>query len=279
MRKISILLFAFLILTISASAFTSEKYVNFGGNKVFYRDTGKGSKAIVFIHGWTCSADFWDKSINAFPEYRAIALDLPGHGKSDKPKIDYTMEYFARAVEVVMKDAKVSKAVLVGHSMGTPVARQFYRLFPKKTLGIVIVDGSLRPGSKAQTEQFVSMLRANYKENSPKFVDGMLQPVRDETIKQQIRSTMLATPDYVGISAMEAMADEKIWTNDKINVPVLAIMAESPWWAPDTDTFFASIAPNLDFRMWQGVSHFLMMEKPEVFNKAVKLFIAKNNLL
>jgi pimeloyl-ACP methyl ester carboxylesterase len=56
-------------------------------------------------------------------------------------------------------------------------------------------------------------------------------------------------------------------------------MAESPWWAPDTDTFFASIAPNLDFRMWQGVSHFLMMEQPEVFNKSVKLFISKNNLL
>lgn len=279
MRKISILLFIFLILTISASVRATDKYADFGGNKVFYRDIGKGSKSIVFIHGWTCNADFWEKSINAFPEYRTIALDLPGHGKSDKPKTDYTMDYFAKSIEAVMRDAKVGKAVLVGHSMGTPVARQFYRLFSKKTLGIVIVDGSLRPAPKKQMEQFLAPLRANYKENAPKFVDGMLQPVRDEKIKQEIRSAMLATPEYAGLSAMEGMADEKIWTNDKINVPVLAILAESPWWAPDTDTFFASIAPNLDFRMWQGVSHFLMMEQPEVFNKSVKLFIAKNNLL
>lgn len=282
MKKLSIvglLILAFTFSALAGQQAPQSKFADFGGVKIHYLDSGKGSKAVLFIHGWTCRADFWEKNMSAFPEYRAIALDLPGHGKSDKPKTVYTMDFFAKAVEAVMKDAKVGKAVLVGHSMGTPVARQFYRLFPKKTLGIVIVDGSLRPGSKAQTEQFVSMLRANYKENSPKFVDGMLQPVRDEKIRQQIRSTMLATPDYVGISAMEAMADEKIWTNDKINVPVLAIMAESPWWAPDTDTFFASIAPNLDFRMWQGVSHFLMMEKPEVFNKAVKLFIAKNNLL
>lgn len=280
MRKVSILLFIFLTSTISALARTTDKYADFGGNKVFYRDAGKGSKAIVFIHGWTCNADFWEKSINAFPEYRTIALDLPGHGRSDKPKTDYTMEYFAKAVEAVMKAAKVGKAVLVGHSMGTPVARQFYRLFPKKTLGIVIVDGGLRPFvTKTEMEAFIAPLRANYKENAPKMLNGILMGVRDERLKTQISSAMLATPDYVALSAMEGMADEKIWTNDKINVPVLAILAESPYWKPDTDTFYASIAPNLDFRMWQGVSHFLMMEQPEVFNKAVKLFIAKNNLI
>jgi pimeloyl-ACP methyl ester carboxylesterase len=73
-----------------------------------------------------------------------IALDLPGHGQSDKPQIAYTMDLFANAIDAVMRDAKVERAVLVGHSMGTPVARQFYRKYPQKTLAIVIVDGGLR---------------------------------------------------------------------------------------------------------------------------------------
>ena len=55
------------------------------------------------------------------------------------------MDLFARAVEAVRAAAGVDRVVLVGHSMGTPVVRQFYRLFPKKTLGLVAVDGSLRP--------------------------------------------------------------------------------------------------------------------------------------
>jgi len=286
MKKLSFVWLLILVFTFSAFAQSEKqlpqsKFADFGGVKIHYNDSGKGSKAIIFIHGWACNADFWKQSINEFPNYRTIAVDLPGHGQSDKPKTVYTMDYFAKSIEAVMKDAKVGKAVLVGHSMGTPVARQFYRLYPKKTLGIVIVDGGLRAfATKEELEAMLyKPLRANYKETAKQFVEGMLQPVRDEKLKEQIRTSILSTPEYVGLSAMEGMGDEKLWATDKINVPVLAILAESPFWKPDTDTFYASIAPNLDFRMWQGVSHFLMMEQPAVFNKAVKLFIAKNNLL
>ena len=281
--------FAWLLLILcfaaAASAQTEKqvlksKFADFGGVKVHYNDVGKGKNALVFVHGWTCNADFWRQSVNEFPNYRVIAVDLPGHGASDKPKVDYSMEYFAKSVEAVLQDAKIKKAVLVGHSMGTPVVRQFYRLYPEKTLGLVIVDGALRPfAPKAVMEQFIAPMRTNYKETASKMVDGMLMPVRDAALKRQIRDAMLATPDYAAISAMDAMADDKIWTNDKINVPVLAIMAESPAWKPDTAEFYRTIAPNLDFRMWQGVSHFLMMERPQVFNQSVRYFVAKNKLL
>ena len=71
------------------------------------------------------------------------------------------MDLFANAIDAVMRDAKVERAVVVGHSMGTPVARQFYRKYPQKTLGIVIVDGGLRPfGTKEMREQFMAMFRA-----------------------------------------------------------------------------------------------------------------------
>jgi pimeloyl-ACP methyl ester carboxylesterase len=279
---IILLLISCFAVSISAQTNQSKiqsKFAEFGGAKVHYYDSGKGKNALVFIHGWACSADFWNRSISEFPEYRVIAVDLIGHGKSDKPIINYSMDYFAKSVEAVLRDANVKKAVLAGHSMGTPVARQFYRLYPERTLGLIIVDGSLRTGTKEEVEQFIAPLRANYKKNSTEFVDGMLQPVRDEKLKQEIRAAMLAAPAHVGLSAMEGMIDHKIWTNDKINVPVLAVLAESPWWKPDEKEFFQSVAPNLDFRMWQGYSHFLMMEQPAVFNKTVKLFIAKNKLL
>lgn len=272
-----------IILLFSFSVFAFDQNGNFAefeGNKVYFKDFGKGKKAIVFVHGWTCSSDFWKESFTAFPEHRVIAVDLPGHGQSDKPRVNYTMEYFARSIEAVMKKANVNQAVLIGHSMGTPVIRQFYRLYPEKTLGLVIVDGALRPYADEETfEKFFAPIRADYKKNAPMMIDGMLMPVRDEKLKLQIREAMLATPDYVALSAMDGMAEKKIWEKDQIKVPVLAIMAQSPAWKPDEKDFFQSIAPNLDFRMWQGYSHFLMMEQPAVFNKSVKLFINKNKLL
>ena len=90
---------------------------------------------------------------------------------------------------------------------------------------------------------------------------------------------MMSTPQYVAVIAMEGMTKKLIWTNDKINVPVLAIMAKSPFWPADNEQFYRGLAPNLEYHMWEGVSHFLMMEKPGEFNEALAAFLAKNGLL
>src|SRR5215216_7117873 len=147
----------------SASAFDGEsKFAKLDGARIHYTSYGKGSDALVLVHGWGCNLTHWRDQIPDFAKRnRVIALDLPGHGQSDKPQIPYTMDLFANAIAAVMRDAKVERAVIVGHSMGTPVARQFYRKYPQKTLGIIIVDGGLRPfGTKEMREQFVSMVRA-----------------------------------------------------------------------------------------------------------------------
>ena len=87
------------------------------------------------------------------------------------------------------------------------------------------------------------------------------------------------TPQYVLVSAMESMNDEALYGPDKINVPVFAIIAKSPFWPPDTDQFLHGLAPDLELQWWDGVGHFLMMEKPKQFNDAVIAFLNKKNLL
>jgi len=113
--------------------------------RVHYKSLGTGDMALVFVHGWTCNMNFWRYQVPAFDgKTRIILIDLPGHGESDKPKIDYSMDLFAKSVDAVLKEAGVEKAILTGHSMGTPVIRQCYRLYPKKTAGLIVVDGALR---------------------------------------------------------------------------------------------------------------------------------------
>lgn len=248
-----------------------------------YGDKGGNEReALVLIHGWTCNLDYWRDSIADFAKRnRVIAIDLPGHGQSDKPEVTYSMDLFARAVEAVMRDAKVERAVLVGHSMGTPVARQFYRKYPEKTLGIVIVDGTLRPfGDKKLMDGFIAGFRGpNYKEAGKQMFAGMAGPNLPAETQERIQASFLNTPQYVLVSAMEGMAADSIWGADKINVPVLAVLAKSPFWPPDTEQFYRSIAPNLDFQMMEGVGHFLMMEKPKEFDAAVIAYLDKNKLL
>lgn len=281
LKIIFVIMFSIAAASLTVSAQTPKvSWAKYDNGKVRYYDIGKSAKkALVFIHGWTCNADFWKDSESAFPDYRVIAIDLPGHGQSDKPRTSYTMAYFAGGIDAVLKDAGVKQAVLVGHSMGTPVIRQFYRLYPSATLGLVIVDGPLKPfGPKEQMMKFFEPLFQNYTQQAPAFIDGLLGPTRAD-LKPAIRTAMLATPDYVGISAMQGMLDDSIWTADPINVPALAIIADSPNWPKTIEADYKVFVPRLELQRWSGVSHFLMMEKPKEFNSAVLEFVKKNKLL
>lgn len=266
-----------------ASTSTDDsRYATLDGARIHYQNYGKGRDAMVLIHGWTCNLTYWRDQVPDFAKRnRVIALDLPGHGQSDKPEIVYSVDLFARAIDAVLRDAGVDRAVLVGHSMGTPIARQFYRKFPQKTLAIVIVDGGLRPfGDKKMRDSFVDAFRGpNYKENAKQMFAAMAGPTLPGETLERIRTSFLNTPQYVTVSAMEGVNDDSLYGPDKMNVPVLAILAKSPFWQPDTEQFFRSLAPNLEFQMWEGVGHFLMMEKPKQFNDAVIAFLNKNSLL
>ena len=266
----------------SDSSAGESRYATLDGARIHYVNYGKGSEALILIHGWTMNEDNWrDQATEFAKRNRVIAIDLPGHGKSDKPQVTYSMDFFARAVAAVMLDAKVKRAVLVGHSMGTPIARQFYRKYPKKTLAIVIVDGPLRPfGEKAMMEAMTASLRGpNYKDAMGQLFAGMFGPSLSAESKERIQASRLSTPQYVLVSAWESMADPSIWAEDKVNVPVLAIMAKNPFFGPDLEQRFRVIAPNMDFRLWEGVGHFVMMERPKQFNEAVIDFLDKNKLL
>jgi pimeloyl-ACP methyl ester carboxylesterase len=260
-----------------------KRFAKHGASRVHYRSFGKGSEALVFVHGWTCDWTFWRGQIPAFSKsMRVLALDLPGHGLSDAPreKSAYTMDAFARAVEAVMRDAGVSRAVLVGHSMGTPVVRQFYRLFPDKTLALVFVDGSLWPfAPRAASEAFLAPLRADFAAAARPMVEGMAKPMLSDGARRHVTETMLRTPAHVAVAAMEGMLDEANWKEDSIRVPALAVVARSPFWPADTEQRFRRLAPVLDFQMWEGVSHFLMMDKPAEFNLALSTFIGSRKLL
>jgi pimeloyl-ACP methyl ester carboxylesterase len=259
-----------------------SKFATFEGSRVHYVNYGKGEEALIFIHGWTCNISNWRNQLAEFAKRnRVIAIDLPGHGKSDKPEVAYSMDLFARAVHAVMSDAKVNKAVLVGHSMGTPVARQFYRKYPDKTLAIVIADGALRPfGDKAMMDRMIESLRSpNYKEANSGMMAAMMGTSISAETKEQITSSCLSAPQHVTVSAMEGMADPTIWGDDKINIPVLAVMAKNPFFPPDIEQSYKSLVPNLDFQMWEGVGHWVMMEKPKEFNQALLAFLDKNKLL
>src|SRR5262249_496029 len=155
---------------------------------------------------------------------------------SDRPKIDYTMEVFARGIDAVLKDAGVEKAVLAGHSMGAPVVRQYYRLFPAKTKALILVDGALWPFTRdaAATEEFLARFKEEtFKDDAPKMFAGMLRPNTPAAVRDQINKLVANTSAHVAISSMRGMLDQKLRNYDPVKVPALALMAKSPMWTKE----------------------------------------------
>jgi pimeloyl-ACP methyl ester carboxylesterase len=259
-------------------------YAKLDGMKIHYKSLGKGETALVFVHGWTADMTSWRYQVPAFDgKVRMVLIDLPGHGKSDKPKIDYTMDVFAKAVDAVLTDAGVKKAVLAGHSMGTPVVRQYYRLYPKKVLGLVAVDGRLRKFDlpPETIKKFAAQFeRPDFKAVVGKFIDGMLTKDTPEEVRKHLKEAYPAAPAHVAISAMKAMLDPAIWKDDPIKVPSQAILAKSgPSWTAEYEKHVRELAPGIDYQKMDGVGHFLMMEKPKEFNALLMGFLKKNGIV
>jgi pimeloyl-ACP methyl ester carboxylesterase len=282
-----LLSFLFFIVTAVASLAAEpisgqSHFAQLDGLKVHYTLYGNANPTLVFIHGWACDETVWNaQAIELAHALRCITIDLPGHGQSDKPQISYTMHHYARAIDAVLRDAKVQSVILVGHSNGVPAVRQFYREFPASVSGLIIVEGGLRPFvDAANMEKFIAPLRgADYPNAAGKFVDSMTKPINDEELRQRIKTLMLRTPQHVAVSEFENTADPELWKPDKIDVPVLMILAKQPIWTAEYEQFARSLVPHLDYQAWDNVSHFVMMEKPREFNNAVLAFLRANRFL
>lgn len=277
--------FGFLVanqLVAAESVEAISRFANLDGNRVHYTDYGKGDSALLFVHGWNCDESVWNEQAPGLAKkIHVITIDLPGHGKSDQPRIAYTMDLHARAIDAVLQDAGAKDAVLVGHSNGTPVIRQFYRRFPEKVKGLVIVDGALRPfGDAATMEKFIAPMRGrDYETTVSHFVDNMVAPMKEPAQAEQVKKMMMSVPPHVAVSEMEGLRDPALWTEETIGVPVLMILAKQPAWTAEYEQFVRKLIPKVDYQTWEGVSHFIMMDKPREFKEALITFMTKNKFL
>ncbi len=259
-------------------------YAQLDGAKVRYQSYGTGRSAVVLVHGWTCDASFWEANIPALAaKYRVIALDLPGHGGSDRPKIEYTMEHLARGVDAVLNDAGVERAVLVGHSMGVLVVRQYLTDHKNRVAGLVLVDGGVsRPVSDeqihknlaAQAEYRASLAGPDYAKAAGPRIDGMFIDQTPPAMREEIKKKMLSTPGPIAASLMAGMASATTWNDGPTDVPTLDILRKRPTVA-ETEAVTRTQFTNLDFQPWDGVGHFIMMEKPDRFNQTVLAFLKR----
>lgn len=123
----------------AGSGSADEQYFDSAGVKIRFIGVGTG-EPIILIHGWAADAEMWDAAIqNLSRNYRVIALDCRGHGKSGKPTdpSQYGMEMVNDVVRL-MDHLAIAKAHILGYSMGGSIAIKMLTAYPERFLTAVI---------------------------------------------------------------------------------------------------------------------------------------------
>ncbi|GEM_PF-228418 len=120
------------------------KYVTINGIRICYVDEGSGERVLILVHGLSGSIYNWIGAIRHYSSsYRVVALDLPGHGNSEKRNdIPYGIPLFADTVNGLMDHLDIQKAVVMGMSMGGHTVVYFAWKYPERTEALVPIDAA-----------------------------------------------------------------------------------------------------------------------------------------
>jgi len=123
------------------------KYLELHGDRVAYQDAGRGDEALLLIHGMAGSSETWRAVISQLStKYRVVAPDLLGHGQSAKPRSDYSLGAFAVLLRDLLDELRISRATVIGQSLGGGVAMQFAYQHPDYCQRLVLISsGGLGP--------------------------------------------------------------------------------------------------------------------------------------
>ena len=194
--------------------------------------------------------------------------------------MDYTLEFFAHAVDEVLNANSIKNVVLVGHSLGTPVCRQ--TLMTTHHQGALVdVDGVYCFYDGTETPEYVEAVNQfGHAFDGPEcrdvitgFVSSLAGKNTPKSITDYAMSVMPETPQYVASSTMQHLVEKKWWTNRPIAQPTMVICTQNSGLDPDNKQKMERLYPNLDYTELTTCGHFIHMEQSEMFNKKLKTFI------
>jgi sigma-B regulation protein RsbQ len=248
------------------------------GVSIAYDVRGTGETALVFIHCWSCDRTFWKGQVDAFAaDYRVVALDLGGHGASGRDRQTWTIPGLAGDVQAVVEALDLKRAILVGHSMGGPVALEAARRMPQRVVGVVLVDTIHNAETAPPPELFDQIgarLQSDFKGTMAEFIHSMFPQGADPAIADWVIGKATATDPKI---SRELFLDFKNFDAKRalsaVHVPIRAVNASPPI-VPATAIEINRKYADFDAVQVEGVGHFLMLEKPQVFNARLRDLLA-----
>ena len=192
-----------------------QEYISYKNIQIAFTVEGKG-ETIVLLHGFLESSTIWKNVVSAFKEtHQIIAIDLLGHGKTEKLGYIHSMETMAETVHAVLSELKVEKASIIGHSMGGYVALAFAEKFPQQLEKLVLLNSSTVADSEERKENRDRAKRL-VKQNKQAFISMAIKNLFTDENRNALRTEINALveeavqlPEEYIIASVEGLKNRK----------------------------------------------------------------------
>jgi len=255
----------------------ARKVLSPDGVEIVYSILGHNKPALVFIHGGFAERGFWVHQVNYFGDkYQVITIDLAGHGESGKNREEWNLKNFGLDVCAVLEKEKIEKAVLIGNSMGGPVALEAARVLKDKIVCIVAADTfqGFSAGTGARGEYYKKMaasLRSDFTGTIRDLVRSLFHPDVDPGLLKEVEQKMIASTPAMGPALMESFItydNVEIFKND--THPIRCINGDL---YPTNTKKNQVLHPDFEAVILPHTGHYPMLERPEHFNRHLEAII------
>lgn len=246
------------------------------GTPISYEVYGAGEPTLIFVHGWSCDARYWRAQLPHFSKkHRVVVLDLAGHGHSGTLRTRFTIGAFGEDVQAVTEATGNQRVILIGHSMGGSVIVEAARLLPDRVIGLIGID-TLEdieyPMTAEELKNMIAPLETDFRTGSRKFIESMIYSQTDPQLREWILSDVSAAPPGIALSSMKEMMTQYVTCEaakvfEKVRIPVVTVNGDL--WPINYEANRRHMF-SFDAIVLKNADHFLMMDRPQEFNRALE---------
>lgn len=290
-------IYDFLIMarTLNTLNLPQDRYIEIDRLHTRFWAEGEGKLPVILLHGLGGFVESWLSCFPALAKHHQVyALDLPGHGRTDKPaERSYRLVEFAHFVKGFLAAVGLERVCLVGHSLGGAIAAQFTLLFPSLVEKLVLVSsGGLGPelglGLRLQAlpllGEILSLPVRPWMERGAHMLVHDPACLTPELIELGYRIVTLPGAARAHLQALRANVNAAgqlpsqygpiVQGLPSIAIPALVIWGRQDQLVPvEHAQVAAQRLPHVQVRILENCGHIPMLEQPQVFGEAVCEFL------
>ena len=250
------------------------------GTLVHYAEQGDpDGDVLLFIHGWPDSWFSFGQVLPLLPaRYRAYALDQRGFGDSERPVAGYTIDHFAADVVAFLDAVGAARATLVGHSMGSFIARRVAETHPERVTRLVLIGSAVTTVNEVMRE--VQVVARTLEDPLPldfvrEFAASTIHVPVPEAFFEGVVTESLKAPARVWQDAFDGIiAFDDAAELGRIAAPTLIVWGERDALFPRSgQERLAALIPGARLTIYPETGHTPQWERPERVAADLEAFI------